>query len=232
MGFTSESIRLFDRVVPQEENQRSLLNLTSVAAAIFKCQRTSQTLRSLNVYLNTISTFPSILFFAHISLSANIRRANRIDSVKTLSTMQPTTIRPATTTDSRAVTHLLSLLGYPNSESDVESRLHAHLTEATSTVLVAEAEARVVGVLSFRCIPMFHANGFLGRITSLIVDPAFQQRGIGRALVTAAEEFGWAHGCTRVEVTSGDHRADAHAFYEKLGYLCDCRRFIKRAATA
>jgi hypothetical protein len=41
------------------------------------------------------------------------------------------------------------------------------------------------------------------------------------------EKTTWAHGCIRVEVTSGDHRPDAHAFYERMGYKSDCRRFIK-----
>ena len=58
-----------------------------------------------------------------------------------------------------------------------------------------------------------------------------RQRGVGRALVTAAEEFGWARGCLRLEVTSGDHRPEAQAFYEHLGYQLDCRRFIKHPRT-
>lgn len=144
--------------------------------------------------------------------------------------MPSVTIRPATERDAATISTLLVTLGYPSSEGDVERRITEHIASPRSTVLVAESETSVVGVLSFQCIPTFHANGFLGRITSLVVDPAFRRRGIGQALVVEAEEFGRTHGCARIEVTSGDHRADAHAFYERLGYHSDCRRFIKPAA--
>lgn len=144
--------------------------------------------------------------------------------------MQPVTIRPAAEQDAATITALMTVLGYSSPEIDVKRRIAEHAASANSIVLVAESASHVVGVLSFHCAPMFHANGCLGRITSVVINPHHQQQGIGRALVAAAEDFGWAHGCTRIEVTSGDHRADAHAFYERLGYHCDCRRFIKNAS--
>jgi GNAT superfamily N-acetyltransferase len=59
------------------------------------------------------------------------------------------------------------------------------------------------------------------------VAPEFKGCGIGKHLVTEAEEFAWENGCARIEITSGEHRADAHAFYEAIGYRQDSRRFIK-----
>ncbi|CAA9336555.1 MAG: hypothetical protein AVDCRST_MAG40-2194, partial [uncultured Gemmatimonadaceae bacterium] len=56
-----------------------------------------------------------------------------------------------------------------------------------------------------------------------------QGAGVGRALVGAVEAFAWAAGCRRVEVTSGDHRPAAHAFYRAAGYREDERRFVKPA---
>jgi GNAT superfamily N-acetyltransferase len=49
----------------------------------------------------------------------------------------------------------------------------------------------------------------------------------GRRLVTEVEEFAWNNGCAGIEITSGDQRPDAHAFYEAIGYFQDCRSFIK-----
>jgi hypothetical protein len=37
--------------------------------------------------------------------------------------------------------------------------------------------------------------------------------------MAAAESFAADHGCVRIEVTSADHRADAHAFYRRRGYV-------------
>ncbi|OLD51200.1 MAG: hypothetical protein AUI63_00960 [Gemmatimonadetes bacterium 13_1_40CM_2_60_3] len=81
-------------------------------------------------------------------------------------------------------------------------------------------------------VPLFHAAGNLARLTALAVVPGHQRKGVGRALVTAAEAFAWEHDCRRVEVTSGDHREDAHRFYHALGYEMDERRFIKHQSSA
>lgn len=136
-------------------------------------------------------------------------------------------IRSARRDDAFAAAELLAVLGYPSPVPHIEQRISDSAASADTAVFVAESAQRIAGVISFHCIPLFHANGFLGRITSLVVAPNYRQCGIGRLLVAAAEEFAWAHGCTRIEVTSGDHRPDAHAFYEHLGYQLDCRRFIK-----
>jgi GNAT superfamily N-acetyltransferase len=136
-------------------------------------------------------------------------------------------IRRASSDDAAAVAELLAALGYPSDVAHIERRIADCAASSDSIVFVAEFMNHIVGVLSFHCIPLFHADGSLGRITSLVVAPDYRQRGVGRLLVAAAEEFARTHGCARVEVTSGDHRPDAHTFYEHLGYQLDCRRFIK-----
>lgn len=140
-------------------------------------------------------------------------------------------IRRARSEDAPALAGLLKTLGYPSPAEHVARRLAACAPSTDTAVFVAELVDQVVGALSFHCIPLFHADGFLGRITSLVVASSQRQRGVGRRLVAAGEKFAWAHGCTRIEVTSGDHRPDAHAFYEHLGYHLDCRRFIKSPGT-
>ena len=72
-----------------------------------------------------------------------------------------------------------------------------------------------------------HVSGGLGRISALVVGSQFKGHGIGKSLVAEAEEFAWENGCARIEITSGERRADAHAFYEAVGYTQDSRRFIK-----
>lgn len=150
-------------------------------------------------------------------------------SPNNLPTSSLVVVRIASADDAPAVAGLLTALGYPSPVERIERRIADCAASADTAVIVAELAPRVVGVISFHCIPLFHADGALGRITSLVVDPGHRKSGIGRLLVAAAEEFGRAHGCTRFEVTSGDHRPEAHAFYEHLGYQLDCRRFIKHA---
>jgi GNAT superfamily N-acetyltransferase len=141
-------------------------------------------------------------------------------------------IRNARRHDALAVAELLATLGYPSLIEDVEQRIADCEDSVHTVVFVAESDSRIVGVLSFHCIPLFHAEGYLGRITSLIVASDYRQRGIGRLLVFAAEQVAWSRRCSRIEVTSGDHRPDTHAFYEHLGYQLDSRRFIKHDSNA
>lgn len=136
-------------------------------------------------------------------------------------------VRRAAVNDAADVAALLAELGYPNPQQDIESRIREHHASRQAAVFVAESGGKIVGLASFQQVPLFHAPGYLGRITSFIVSDSHRRRGIGRALVLAIEEFAWKNGCERIEVTSGDGRTDAHAFYERLGFAPVSRRFIK-----
>jgi GNAT superfamily N-acetyltransferase len=136
-------------------------------------------------------------------------------------------IRQALLGDAPGFPNLMTELGYPATEQFVRERLAQLASGAEDVVFIADCAGEVGGFLSFHVIPLFHVEGNLGRITALVVSSRFRRCGIGQKLVTAAEEFAWAHGCVRVEITSGDHRADAHAFYEAVGYRQETRRFLK-----
>ena len=136
-------------------------------------------------------------------------------------------IRQALLGDAAGFPNLMTELGYPATERFDKERLAQLASDAGDVVFIADCAGVIVGFLSFHVIPLFHVEGNLGRITALVVSSRFRRCGIGKELVTAAEEFAWAHGCVRVEITSGAHRADAHAFYEAVGYRQETRRFLK-----
>lgn len=139
-------------------------------------------------------------------------------------------VRWAVTDDAVAIAECLAALGYGTPATLVVEKIRAVSGSPSDAVFVAElGDASIAGVVSVHVLPLFHAPGSLARVTALAVRVDRQRGGVGRALVAAAESFAWAAGCRRVEVTSGDHRPGAHAFYERLGYLVDERRFIKRA---
>ncbi len=95
-------------------------------------------------------------------------------------------------------------------------------------VLVAENKGIIAGVISLHVTELFHAAGRIGRITALVIASDKRGGGVGRLLTEAADAFFRSTGCVRAEVTSGDHRPEAHAFYEAQGYMPDERRFMKR----
>ena len=143
------------------------------------------------------------------------------------------TIRSATPEDAGAIAGCLTALGYGTSGTLVAAKLSVTADSSVDTALVAEyASAGIAGVVSVHVLPLFHAAGNLARLTALAVRPDHHRKGVGRALVAAAERFAWEHQCGRVEVTSGDHRENAHAFYQALGYSVDERRFIKHRSAA
>lgn len=52
--------------------------------------------------------------------------------------------------------------------------------------------------------------------------------GAGSALLEAAETEARRHGAPRLDLTSGNWRDDAHAFYERHGFETHARGFTKR----
>lgn len=56
-------------------------------------------------------------------------------------------------------------------------------------------------------------------LTSIIVDPSCQGRGIGRALVGAVDAFMREHGVARYRLDTRDTNAGARAFYTRLGFV-------------
>lgn len=128
-----------------------------------------------------------------------------------------TRVRPATAGDCAALERLIGQLGYEASARDIGPRLAA-MEQAGLAVLVAEHGGRVVGCLSTSVMRVLHRPAPVGRISMMVVEEDFRGRGIGAALVRAAEQALVAQGCQLVEVTSNLARADAHRFYERLGY--------------
>lgn len=110
----------------------------------------------------------------------------------------------------------------------MEKRLRAVELGATDVALVAEEDAKVIAVASLHVFELFHQPGLIGRITSFVVDASARRKGVGSKLLAAADEFFRGVGCIRAEVTSGEHRSDAHTFYISQGYAADERRFLKR----
>lgn len=133
-------------------------------------------------------------------------------------------------TDAAEVMRLLALLGHEQPAGDAGSRLAAFIKQGQH-VLVAHQSAgsagQLLGALTLHVTPVLHRRGPIGRLTAVVVDESARGKGVGRALVEAAEKFLAAQKCALIEVTSNKKRVDAHAFYESLGYTATSFRFAK-----
>jgi GNAT superfamily N-acetyltransferase len=132
-------------------------------------------------------------------------------------------IRAAEKTDAPAITALLHELGYPsNTDEEVALRLTHWSGRDNLLVLVAADGTRVVGVAALAVTPYFERPGYWGRLVALVVNEQVREKGVGRLLLTAAEQEASARGCVRMEISSARRRTDAHAFYAALGYADRC----------
>lgn len=120
-------------------------------------------------------------------------------------------IRRASLTDATDLARLLTELGHPTTEIDLQNRWAAWAA-AGNEALVALTDDRLLGLLTLHVMHVLHRPAPVGRITALVVDANAHGQGIGRALVTAAEHHLRARGCGLLEVTSNERLTDAHAF--------------------
>jgi N-acetylglutamate synthase-like GNAT family acetyltransferase len=136
-------------------------------------------------------------------------------------------VREARPADTAALTTLIRSLGADIDEKTVRKNL-ATLKNAGEASLVAVEGKDVVALCGIHRMTALHRDVPLGRINLLVVADHAQGRGIGRMLVTAAEERLRALGCEEIEITSNDRLTEAHAFYRHLGFERTSMRFIRK----
>lgn len=137
-------------------------------------------------------------------------------------------VRPAAAQDAAGVAALLGVLGYPCDRAEAAERLRALAEEPGQQVLVADRHGCLVGLLALDVRYYLPLGGLTCRITALAVLGQEQRRGIGRRLLREAEQRARQAGAARIELTSGLHREQAHAFYRACGYGEGALRFLKR----
>jgi GNAT superfamily N-acetyltransferase len=140
------------------------------------------------------------------------------------------TVRDATYADSPAIASLLAELGYPMEGAALAGRLRRILERGDEMILIAEDAEEgggPVGMLSLHVFPVLAYAEDLAMIMALVVTERSRGTGVGRALIERAEAIARERRASRLMVTTHVRRADAHAFYERLGFDLTGRRYVK-----
>ena len=134
-------------------------------------------------------------------------------------------IRPAAPADATALSDLLRELGYDVTAGAAEKRLALLRSTGCDPVYVAVDDGAPLGLVALHWAPVIHLEKPAARITALVVSHRARRRGIGRSLIDHAVAAARAAGCGRIELTSANDRAEAHAFYRASGLQQSSLRF-------
>ena len=125
---------------------------------------------------------------------------------------------------------LCEQLGYPSSVERIQRRFARLVGDDVRTLVAAQPRSdgeAVIGLATVHLRFTINHDTPIGQLTMLVVDEKNRTHGVGRALVDEAERWARMRGCKRFVVTTALHRADAHAFYERLNYKHTGRRYGK-----
>jgi len=143
---------------------------------------------------------------------------------------RPVAIREATSSDAPAIAPLLGELGYPVGAESLAYRMERLTRRDDQFVLLGEDKIGAVGLLALHVFPLLAYDRDVGMIMALVVTERARGTGVGRHLIQRAEEIARSLGSGRLIVNTHVRRADAHAFYERLGFEFTGRRYVRPIA--
>ena len=139
-----------------------------------------------------------------------------------------TDLRSAMIADADDVARLLTELGYPCDIEDAAERIDAIAANDRQALVLARRDGAVCGLVALDYMYYLPLGTITCRVTALVVTPTAQGLGIGRQLLKEADRRARGGGASRIELTSGSQRTEAHAFYRACGYKDSSVRFVKQ----
>jgi GNAT superfamily N-acetyltransferase len=139
------------------------------------------------------------------------------------SATERTIVRFALPEDWPAVAGLLVELGRGVAEGTADDPTHhqsfaGHLREIGKVTLVAQRGDVVVGVLDMEYHQRLGDHRPQARVNDVVVTEAARGEGVGRALLTRAEELARKRGCFRMALVTAGWREATRSFYLTHGW--------------
>lgn len=130
-------------------------------------------------------------------------------------------IRSAEPSDLPRLVELSEQLGYPNSIASLTRRFEDLVQSAEHRLVVAEGDRGTDSIVAGLLYLKLHKTLFVEsglEVGGIVVDQNFRGCGVGRMLMGYAEDVAKEWGLYYVRLSSNVKRADAHMFYESIGY--------------
>jgi GNAT superfamily N-acetyltransferase len=127
-------------------------------------------------------------------------------------------LRPPTRDDAPELAALCGQLGYPCTPAETTRRLEHLLHSAGHFLRIAvDEDDRALGWIH-ACEVHHLESGPLAEVGGMVVAEPCRKKGIGAALLAAAERWAMSAGIALLRVRSDIVRGDAHRFYLRSGY--------------
>jgi|ERR687895_209620 GNAT superfamily N-acetyltransferase len=136
-------------------------------------------------------------------------------------TPKPPVTRRAGMKDADRIIELLSKLGRPEPRNELNKNqfaklIQTYISEKDKTILVAEADSRVVGIVSLVILPRLNRTTPEAWIPDFIVDQEYRNRGIGKDLLKECISIARRKNCWRIRLETGLSRKEAQRFYLRM----------------
>jgi ribosomal protein S18 acetylase RimI-like enzyme len=129
-------------------------------------------------------------------------------------------VREATPNDASRIVRLVE--SYLRDEGEdpalTTEGVHSYLREPATTILLAEVEGEVAGLVSFQAVLDLYHGGLSGLVQELAVDEAHRRLGVGGTLLDTAVERLRRAGCVEVTISTEADNDAALSLYRGRGF--------------
>ncbi len=137
--------------------------------------------------------------------------------------MAQAVIRPANPGDLVALVDLLRILFSIEADFDFDPAkqrqgLAMLLAHESAVILVAEEAGQAIGMCTGQLTISTAEGGLSLLVEDVVVAESWQGRGVGRALLTALEQWGASKKVGRLQLLADRNNAAALEFYRKIGW--------------
>ncbi|UUZ44728.1 GNAT family N-acetyltransferase [Janibacter limosus] len=136
-------------------------------------------------------------------------------------------VRVATVDDSVALEGLLEVLGYPGRQRRFAGRVARLRADASYESWVAIGNGLTVGFAAGHNLHPVECDRPAAQLIAPVTAPASRGSGTGSVLCDEFEQWARECGARRLLLNSGEHRVEAHGFYERRGNARTVIRFGK-----